>query len=278
MTWLFVDMSTAEPGLVEIPQLLHEFRQQLFRTQLPDTHPASFAATTAPLITRVDQASLDASAQAAFLAAYNTLNSQGWLGPFVAIHADMSHRMHHSMGFVGAQRFLPWHRVYLHVLEQHLQSLNPAVSIPYWDWSTVHAIPSWLQGPEGMPTVTNVNGNNITVVRSPDDPNQLPSPEDVQNILGDPDFTTFENDLETAHDGVHAWVGGIMAIIPTAPADPLFWMHHANVDRIWTSWQRNNPGENPSLNPPDDTLDPWTDTELKTRQVSNYGYQYDALP
>jgi tyrosinase len=271
-------MTTKNPQLVEISEQLQEFRLQLFRTHLPDTHPASFAAMAAPPITRTDQANLDSSAQAGFLAAYNTLNSQGWLGPFVAIHADMSHRMHHSMGLVGAQRFLPWHRVYLHVLEQHLQSLNPRVTIPYWDWSTSHDVPPWLQGPDGMPTVQNVNGTNITVIRSPDDPNQLPSPTDVQNILNDPDFTTFEDDLETTHDGVHVWVGGIMSVIPTAPADPLFWMHHANVDRIWTSWQNNHPDQNPSLNPPDDTLDPWTDTELKTRNITNYGYQYDALP
>lgn len=270
-------MVTAEPQLMEISEQLQQFREQLFRAHLPDTHPASFAATAASTV-RTDQASWDAAAQAAFLAAYNTLNSQGWLGPFVAFHADMSHRMHHSMGVVGAQRFLPWHRVYLSVLERHLQSLNPAVSIPYWDWSTAHEVPAWLQGPDGMPTVTNVNGTDITVVRSPGDPMQLPSPADVQSILADPDFATFENDLETTHDGVHVWVGGIMTVIPTAPADPLFWMHHANVDRIWTSWQHNNPDQNPSLAPPDDTLDPWSDTELMTRDLANYGYQYDALP
>lgn len=271
-------MDTTDSRLIEISEQIQEFRQQLFRTHLPDPHPASFAATTISPIVRTNQADLDASAQAAFLAAYNTLNSQGWLGPFVAIHADMSHRMHHSMGFVGAQRFLPWHRVYLYVLEQHLQSLDPTVTIPYWDWSRSHHVPSWLQGPAGTPTVTNVNGTNIRVIRHPGNPNQLPDVTDVQNMLSDPDFTTFEDDLETAHDGVHVWVGGTMHSIPTAPADPLFWMHHANVDRIWTSWQKNHSDENPSLSPPDDTLDPWTDTELKTRDISNYGYQYDALP
>ena len=42
--------------------------------------------------------------------------------------------------------------------------------------------------------------------------------------------------------------------------------------------RHDDPDQNPSLSPPDDIIDPWTDTELKTRDISNYGHQYDALP
>ncbi len=32
----------------------------------------------------------------------------------------------------------------------------------------------------------------------------------------------------------------------TAARDPIFWLHHANVDRIWAEWQVNFPGRTPS--------------------------------
>ena len=30
-----------------------------------------------------------------------------------------------------------------------------------------------------------------------------------------------------------------------SPADPLFWLHHANVDRLWARWQQSRPGVPP---------------------------------
>ncbi len=38
------------------------------------------------------------------------------------------------------------------------------------------------------------------------------------------------------HGGVHIWVGGHM-LTNTSPNDPLFFLHHSNIDRIWVEWQ-----------------------------------------
>ncbi|WP_337059679.1 tyrosinase family protein [Kineococcus sp. G2] len=52
----------------------------------------------------------------------------------------------------------------------------------------------------------------------------------------------FRNRMEGWHGGsrlhnqVHLWVGGDM-LLGTSPNDPVFWLHHCNVDRIWWSWQ-----------------------------------------
>ena len=27
--------------------------------------------------------------------------------------------------------------------------------------------------------------------------------------------------------------------------DPIFWLHHANIDRLWAQWQQAHPGQNP---------------------------------
>ncbi|KAF1999790.1 Di-copper centre-containing protein [Amniculicola lignicola CBS 123094] len=48
-------------------------------------------------------------------------------------------------------------------------------------------------------------------------------------------------DASGIHDGGHYGVGGtygVMADPFASPADPIFWMHHANVDRLWWSWQK----------------------------------------
>lgn len=57
------------------------------------------------------------------------------------------------------------------------------------------------------------------------------------------------------HDGIHVWVGdmwdfdannvprdgGHMSFPPVAVNDPVFWLHHCNVDRLWSIWQRVSP-------------------------------------
>ncbi|MGX5207293.1 tyrosinase family protein [Streptomyces violaceus] len=77
--------------------------------------------------------------------------------------------------------------------------------------------------------------------------------------LGDPDLATydfapwlhnsrgFRSRLEGftgtgLHNQVHRWIGGDMAPA-SSPNDPVFFLHHANVDRLWESWM-NRHGRN----------------------------------
>ncbi len=51
---------------------------------------------------------------------------------------------------------------------------------------------------------------------------------------------------EALHNAVHMWVGGEAGptddrnggtmTLNTAPNDPTFWLHHANIDRLWSLW------------------------------------------
>ncbi|ESZ90589.1 hypothetical protein SBOR_9022 [Sclerotinia borealis F-4128] len=48
--------------------------------------------------------------------------------------------------------------------------------------------------------------------------------------------------IESIHDTVHVTVGGLvysghMSIVPVAAYDPIFWFHHANIDRYLALWQ-----------------------------------------
>jgi Common central domain of tyrosinase len=42
------------------------------------------------------------------------------------------------------------------------------------------------------------------------------------------------------HNRVHVFVGGDMAPA-SSPNDPVFFLNHCNVDRLWAAWQNKNP-------------------------------------
>ena len=223
---------------------------------------------------RKDQAALNDIERERFLCAYQTLIGNGTLGQFVKIHGEVHY--HH-----GTQRFLPWHRVYLLLLEQQLKSVHPDVSIPYWDWTkaTEQGFPTWLAST--TPTVPMpAPMSPVSVTRSPGTSADLATiTSSAPTVMALGDFPTFTGSLEGIHNGVHVWVGGTMGFIATAPADPIFWMHHANIDRLWAQWQQGHAGLNPNLpGPPSSAsspvMDPWSYTEPDTRSITAMGYDY----
>ncbi|KAM0543259.1 hypothetical protein ACHAPJ_012405 [Fusarium lateritium] len=59
-------------------------------------------------------------------------------------------------------------------------------------------------------------------------------------ILKSNDISEFLTTLDTVdgmHRGGHAFIGGENNNLFTSPSDPLFYLHHSNVDRIWSMWQ-----------------------------------------
>ncbi|EGX45615.1 hypothetical protein AOL_s00169g221 [Orbilia oligospora ATCC 24927] len=50
--------------------------------------------------------------------------------------------------------------------------------------------------------------------------------------------------LEGLHDTIHGTTGsgGHMSFVDNAAFDPIFWLHHANMDRLFAIWQAANPG------------------------------------
>lgn len=76
---------------------------------------------------------------------------------------------------------------------------------------------------------------------------------DIPDANKFPDYTVFRDTLENTgplHGFVHGWIGRSM-VLWTSCNDPVFWMHHANIDRIWSVWQaekraqweQDNPGQ-----------------------------------
>ena len=62
--------------------------------------------------------------------------------------------------------------------------------------------------------------------------------------MSTPTFTPFRSRLEGPHGTIHGWVGrpnGSMWAM-TSPNDLIFFLHHSNVDRLWSKWQESHPG------------------------------------
>ncbi|MEU3250146.1 tyrosinase family protein [Streptomyces sp. NPDC006997] len=92
----------------------------------------------------------------------------------------------------------------------------------------------------------------------PRDPIDLPTAAELEWAMKDPAYDSapwdstagqgFRNKLEgwgggrgkgawRNHNRVHRWVGGVM-VGGASVNDPVFWLHHAFVDLLWSRWQR----------------------------------------
>ncbi len=174
----------------------------------------------------------------------------------------------------GQPFFLPWHRAYLYSFELALRDRAAALklrvgdaTIPWWDWSQVRKIPPTLAnktaGGKKNPLFS-VRINDLALQqgrRDPEDSNAhelaghldtfrqpnrpgvrpLPTAKAVQAVLGRSEFFDFQDALEQLHNDVHVWVGGHMGDIAFSAYDPIFWSHHAMIDRIWRVWQTRHP-------------------------------------
>ena len=180
-----------------------------------------------------------------FIHAIEALAESGIPSPnyseFVQIHIDaMDTPAGHMWGAHGGANFLSWHREYLAKLEARLMAINPLVTLPYWDWVTDRAaIPVALTDPHdisdwGITRGAAFNGNSLA------------SAAQLNTLLAGGNFITFQNTLEAApfHNRLHVLVGGTM-VTSASPADPVFWLHHAFIDKTWADWQVLHPGVNP---------------------------------
>ncbi len=142
--------------------------------------------------------------------------------------------------------FLPWHRAYLVFFDNAARDQNPNAILPWWDWTSAdshtNGLPAaYASGGSALESgpMPPINGQPArSTSRNPGAPNALPTQADVDRVLALTDFRDFSNQLQDIHDAVHPWVGGDMGSIATSAFDPVFWAHHAMIDRIWYLWQQ----------------------------------------
>ncbi|MGO7265017.1 tyrosinase family protein [Rhizobium leguminosarum] len=164
----------------------------------------------------------------------------------------------------GSIEFLPWHRIYVYFFERIVrQAVEEATGetdfvLPYWNYSADEdslILPAaFREIVDGSPL-----GNALfNIARDAEinglfaAPKPLPAEDVALAALEEAVFEAtnsasgFSASLEMSpHGPIHVDIGGTdniglgvgdMASPSTAGRDPIFWMHHANIDRLWDSW------------------------------------------
>jgi tyrosinase len=198
---------------------------------------------------------------------------------------------------------------------------NPVMTGPFaqGSWTVNYRQQLSSDGGLGLAQVNSPLRRNIGV-KVDDDGRRtiLPTKEDIRksihransNALYDAspwnvESDSFRNDVEgyfaappvKLHNAIHVWVGGDM-VLSSSPNDPLFFLNHCNVDRIWAGWQHihNNPPYLPDdnedaslqrhrLHDPmyeittDEQFDPFFKGRVTPAEVLNVStrYKYDKL-
>jgi len=193
----------------------------------------------------------------------------------------------------GGWYFFSWHRMYLYFFERILRAAAAEAggpddfALPYWDY----AGPSprnTLPAPFRQPTLADGSPNPLFLpapLRSPGIMNGGGLPPSATSstaalaqtafvgttfgfgggVTGTAQFNGSTGALEqTPHNGIHVLLGGssdgacgqgLMSDPSCAALDPIFWLHHSNIDRLWNRWialggGRANPTEGAWLDQP----------------------------
>lgn len=220
----------------------------------------------------------------------------------------------------GSFHFLSWHRIYLHHFEKVAREAvvrlgGPATwALPYWNYNAGNrddsrSLPPAFREPmlpdgrtanplfepqrgasfndRARPTLLAANNIELTAL------DELAFTTPVRggfggrtpagaNDFGDPGQLELE-----PHNLVHSMIGRVMGDPATAGLDPIFWLHHANIDRLWETWLARGRGR---ANPTDArwTTRSWTmgngaaRTQMRTSEVLNssagpLSYRYTVL-
>lgn len=216
----------------------------------------------------------------------------------------------------GSWYFLPWHRLYVYYLERIVRAAvvaqggDPAWALPYWNYEAPGADsipPAFRQTalPDGSPNPLYVGERAPGINQGGRLPPQVITSRAALAALnflpppgagfggGEAPPTHFYGAFglleRTPHNDIHNAVGGPtgwMADPDLAALDPIFWLHHTNIDRLWSVWLaqgggRADPDQSDWLDQgfvfSDDSGARVTATVLETLDPASLGYTYDSL-
>ena len=153
----------------------------------------------------------------------------------------------------GNLNFLPWHRMFLYFYEKTLRKHvgDPNFSLPYWDYFQEHspdnkglALPQLVRGQTAGSLYDQFRTPGLNDNKTAIDPDSASAAQ----AFSFADFTHFSNQLQNQpHGAMHCAVGTgcatpNMGFVPIAGLDPVFYMHHANIDRLWQCWLNKKAG------------------------------------
>jgi hypothetical protein len=152
----------------------------------------------------------------------------------------------------GTDYFFAWHRMFLYYFERVLQDAanDKSLRLPYWDYTN----PNQLAMPAEFASPTYVNAQGQTVDNPLYEPRRLPGWDttrrlssvdtnidlalDKTQLLGGNQYqsTIEQRPHGYTHCAVMTCRATTMGAVPYSSNDPIFWIHHCNIDRLWDCW------------------------------------------
>lgn len=236
---------------------------------------------------------------------HETSGGRNWLAQ-AKIHADYCKH--------GELEFLHWHRHYLRFFEKICASLcgNPNFALPYWNWSKNsgrYPAPFF-----DLPELNVVQWNDPgqyngaawgAIDTAPrrgldkthgllDDPIRggAFTLNTINDIKAQPTIDLFQPALEgQPHNNGHVVAGARKTASQKvghigsglSPLDPIFWLHHCMVDRVWAEWQKvpghatPDPQTNYAGNFVEADGSPANANSTGALNIADLGYTYDVL-
>lgn len=209
--------------------------------------------------------------------------------------------------------FLTWHRAYLYVFEKTLNAALKAkrndpdieLTLPFWDWT--ESDPS-THAANGLPIAVNdatykdntgnnqpnplfraksmyreqarrLTGDDVYTQRNAENfYRSIPEfRRDVADYMNEAVYAVFNSTFDRgAHGGVHVDVGGDMGSVVSAAYDPIFWLHHCMVDKVFFDWQNKHPQASISQHVRDSVVYGDMTGEFVLEAESNLKYIYSS--
>lgn len=148
----------------------------------------------------------------------------------------------------GSLRFLPWHRMYVYFFERIMRKASGKADfmLPYWNYtdsSAERALPEAFRNPATESANALFRSARAPGINSgnPLDSRTVSTADTLGETSAGPSGARsgFYRGIESQpHNIVHVMLGGngLMSDPETAALDPIFWLHHCNIDRLWTRW------------------------------------------
>lgn len=173
----------------------------------------------------------------------NPANHHGatnWIDFFAESHAE-----HFGEPIHRGKWFFSWHRAFLLEYERAMRTISGKqyLSLPYWDGRTDRDRFSSTFWHNDFLAQSKLNWS---FTRNFQNSSVLGTTSQISNVLNistffDGSTSSFSRQLEGIHHDVgHLWINGTMNTT-RSPSDPVFFLHHTMVDKLWDDWEEKLP-------------------------------------
>lgn len=163
----------------------------------------------------------------------------------------------------NANHFLPWHRMFVLYLEQIVRQVSGRMdfTLPYWNYTSYDPakrgiLPLQFRMPADPVFASLYRADRTSLANSgqPIHKYQAGDAMDISTAMAKQSYSsvgTVQGFCRAIDSGIHGRIHVLtgtsknMGAVPYAGRDPLFWVHHSNIDRLWASWNLNG-GANPA--------------------------------